>query len=566
MRRLLPAVMLIALACHRPAPPPLPRVIFVGLDGADWQLLDRYMADGTMPNLAAIVREGHRRVLLTEHPPLSPLVWTTMMTGVSPLEHRILDFTRFNPVTGQREPITSDERAVPAIWNMLSQRGRRVAVFGLWATCPAETVNGTIVSDRLFSFQYDDAPPIGSVYPQSLDGWARSVVQDVSARTGYDALHAYVPALTAAQYASLAANPNPFAHPVTALRRLLIEMEVVHTLATERIERDHPDLAVVYFQGTDAIGHLFAPYAPPKLDSIPQADFDRYHDVPRRYFARIDAILGDYRRLADRTGARLVIASDHGFEWGEHRSPVSSIAVATAARWHRDEGILVVRGAPASAATVREITPMLLDMLGMPRDVSQYRRAWRRERLQAPAVPASEAVAQLQALGYIGASEPASAPPHSTSTRTAGSFDNEALLLRQAGRDDEALAAFESALQIDPKNASTMWNLSDLLRKLHRDGGRAERLLDSALAIDATQPRWLLTRGRMRLEKRDCRGALADFSRAASLAPRDPIAFASSGTASLCMGDVVRARRDFERSLDLDPNQPQLRAALQQMR
>src|SRR5256885_2225718 len=31
--------------------PPPPRVLFIGLDGADWQLLDQYCADGTMPNL-----------------------------------------------------------------------------------------------------------------------------------------------------------------------------------------------------------------------------------------------------------------------------------------------------------------------------------------------------------------------------------------------------------------------------------------------------------------------------------------------------------------------------------
>src|SRR3954470_14517165 len=99
------------------APPPAPRVIFVGLDGADWQLLDRLTADGTMPNLAALERDGARGPLLTQHPPLSPLVWTTMMTGVSPLRHRTLDSPRYTRARGRREPITSDERAVPAIWN-----------------------------------------------------------------------------------------------------------------------------------------------------------------------------------------------------------------------------------------------------------------------------------------------------------------------------------------------------------------------------------------------------------------------------------------------------------------
>src|SRR4051812_9132872 len=68
------------------------RVIFLGLDGADWSLLDSYIKDGTMPTLARMVREGTSGTLATLHPPLSPLVWTSMLTGTSPLEHRILDF------------------------------------------------------------------------------------------------------------------------------------------------------------------------------------------------------------------------------------------------------------------------------------------------------------------------------------------------------------------------------------------------------------------------------------------------------------------------------------------
>src|SRR5881392_300352 len=136
------ALLSLLLACSRAPLPHPPRVIFVGLDGADWQMLDRL----ALPNLTSLARAGDKRVLLTQHPPLSPLVWTTMMTGVSPLEHRILDFTRFDPVTRAREPITSDERAVPAIWNMVSARGKKVGVFGLWATDPPESVNGIIVS------------------------------------------------------------------------------------------------------------------------------------------------------------------------------------------------------------------------------------------------------------------------------------------------------------------------------------------------------------------------------------------------------------------------------------
>jgi hypothetical protein len=82
-------------------------VIFIGLDGGDWQLLDDYMSRGLMPSLARLVREGASGTLTTEHPPLSAILWTTMMTGVSPIENQVLYFTHFNRTTGKKEPITS---------------------------------------------------------------------------------------------------------------------------------------------------------------------------------------------------------------------------------------------------------------------------------------------------------------------------------------------------------------------------------------------------------------------------------------------------------------------------
>lgn len=548
-RKWLLIIVAIFIACARtepPAPPPAPRVIFLGLDGADWQLLDRYTADGTMPNLAKLVASGDKRVLKTQHPPLSPLVWTTMMTGVSPLEHRILDFTRFNPVTHAREPITSDERAVPAIWNMATLNGKHVDVFGLWATYPAEPINGTLVSDRLFSFQFDEAtPPPGAVSPATEEAWARNAANTVAHAIGFDALRDYVPSLTHDEYD---------AHPISDLRRLLIETEVLHRLAKERIARDKPELAIVYLQGTDAIGHLFAPFVAPKLAAVSQADYDRFHDVPRRYFARIDAIIGDYAALAQSSGAKLVIASDHGFVWGEGRSPVSSTAVATAAKWHRDDGIFLHWPGRYSrdVNSVAGICSTLLDLAGMPRDVSSYRRRFHARKTAVPTAAANAELQQLKSLGYLGSSEPSSG----TGTRTAGSYNNEGLLLRERGDEAAAITAFESALRVDPNSASAMWNLSDLLRKTHRDDARAAQLLDHALALDANEPRWLLMRGRYALERHDCAAALKDFRRAEPLAPNDAILFASIGAAELCLGNEAAAHAAFNRSLQIDPSQP----------
>jgi predicted AlkP superfamily pyrophosphatase or phosphodiesterase len=265
------------------------RVIFNGLDGADWSLLDQYGSRGVMPTLARLVAEGASGTLKTLHPPLSPLIWTTMMTGASPLDHRILDFLRVNPVSHQREPITSDERKVPAIWNMATAGGKKVGALGFWATYPAESVNGLMVSDRLFTFLFSEStPPPGVVSPASMESWARDGLTRAQSDVGYDQIKSILPWLGQAEYAKAIAVTDPYAHPVSALRRILVETRVYDELGRDWFARDKPDLLLLYFQGTDSIGHVFAPYAPPRQPSITQADYERYKDVPERYFALID--------------------------------------------------------------------------------------------------------------------------------------------------------------------------------------------------------------------------------------------------------------------------------------
>lgn len=638
----------LVLACRKeesasrttaPVPPPAPEiaravqkagpVLFVGLDGADWELLDELMADGTMPNLAALAREGRPGVLQTIHPPLSPLVWTTMMTGASPLEHGILDFTRRNPETGALEPITSAERLLPAVWNMAADGGKSVAVFGLWATWPAEPVRGLLVSDRFSSFTSQDAePPAGSVFPPDQEPWARETLEKTGEAVGYEAVHEVLPWLREDEYEKALAEPDPYAHPVSALRRILLETRAYHALATSWLAQQRPDLTVVYFQGTDTLGHVFAPYAPPRQESVSPEDFERFSGVPKSYFAEIDRMLGDYRRLAQESGAVLMIASDHGFRWKEGRpARYSSAAAATAGKWHRDDGIYLLWGPGIEPARERgrgevvQVCSTLLALLGLPpgRGVAgpplpgveptgavpaDYRARYKPYQpaggLEMDEARNEEEIARLRALGYIGSQEEQGPAPPPGSTRTAGSWNNEGLLRRERGERDAATAAYERALELDPGNASALWNLSDLLQSEKKDldrsddllvkaletglpdgvdftvgrtvayarGGDTARglhLLDRALAVKPREPRLLLLRGRYRLQRHQCEKALGDFEGAARFDPRSALAYASVGLARLCIGDGDGAAQSFRRSLEIDPDQPEIRRALAQI-
>lgn len=604
------------------------RVIFIGLDGADWSLLDQYVSRGVMPTLAKLVSEGSSGTVKTISPPLSPLIWTTMMTGVSPLEHRILDFLRVNPTSQQREPITSDERKVPAVWNMATAGGKKVGALGYWATYPAESVNGLMVSDRLFTFLFSEtSPPPGVVHPASMESWARDGLKRAQDDVGYEAVKAILPWLTEAEYAQAVAVTDPYAHPVSALRRILIETKVYDELGRDWYSRENPDVLLLYIQGTDSIGHVFAPYAPPRQSSVSEADYNHYKDVAERYFALIDQLLARYVALAQKTGSTIMLASDHGFLWGEGRpTTLSSAANTTAAKWHAENGVYLVWGpgiqpsaGHAGSGKVDQVAATLLALAGLPpaRDIAgpplpgtpatpsstepvDYRAVY------TPAKPAAatsassdsrvdeDTVAKLRALGYIGASE---GKGRAFGSRTAGSLNNEGLLLKQHGKQKEAIDTFDTAISVDPNLASALWNLSDLLwargesldksdallvrafanglpegtkyligRAIgYQRNGQVDRsisLLNQAAAAKPNEPDVWLFRGRYRVERGECAGAVDDFRQAARLTPNNAAVYASQGLAELCAGNSAAARTSFQKSLQLDPNQPKVREYL----
>jgi tetratricopeptide (TPR) repeat protein len=602
-------------------------VIVLGLDAGDWPLLDGYIARGVMPNLGRLAAEGTSGHLKTLSPALSPLIWTTMMTGTSPLEHGILDFVQFDG-SGRKEPITSSERRTPAIWNMATAAGKRSAVFGLWATFPAEAIDGLVVSDRLFTFLYkESAPPAGVVFPADREAWARDGLARAERAANYDAVHAYMPWLREADYQKVADSDDPYSQPVSALRRMLIETTVYGDLSLQWIREQHPDLAVVYFQSTDTIGHVFAPYAPPRQPSIPQEDYEKYSAVPERFFRALDDRIGQYRDAAAAAGGVLMIVSDHGFFWGEGRpTKLSSVATASAAKWHAPQGMYLLWGRGVSAkpghgaqGDVQQVAATVLALAGLPpgRDVNgepldgaspvkapradyaaHYRPASAQAATNAGAAMDREAVANLRSLGYIGASESDTAPPGSRgSTRTAGSYNNEGVIFKERGKLPQAIEAFEKALTVDANLASAQWNLSDVLYAMGQDldrsdtllvrafaGGmpdgaktligraiayqrngdaaRSLRLMNAAVAANGRDPELWLFRGRYRIETGDCRGALEDFDKTIALAPDNAGAFGAAGVARLCAGDRAGARRAFERALQLDPSQDKIREYL----
>ena len=226
-----------------------------------------------------------------------------------------------------------------------------------------------------------------------------------------------------------------------------------------------------------------------------------------------------------------------------------------------------------------------------------YRASYRPAAVPPGEPAAEEEVEKLRALGYLGRREGLATPSRPAPPAPPASYNNEGLLRRERGDMAAAAGPSRTGPRVDPANASAMWNLSDLLHSQGRDPiartscsslpstevcpsgasllaarslersrrGDAEgslRLLGRALAAQPHAVPILLLRGRQHMDRQRCREALADFDAAARTDPGNALAHASAGLARLCLGDAEGAAWSLRKSLEIDPDQPEIRKAL----
>jgi len=73
------------------------QLVIVGLDGMEPTLVEKFMAEGNLPNLSRLKKEGTYAHLKTTTPAISPVAWSSFMTGSHPCKHNIFDFLSRNP-------------------------------------------------------------------------------------------------------------------------------------------------------------------------------------------------------------------------------------------------------------------------------------------------------------------------------------------------------------------------------------------------------------------------------------------------------------------------------------
>jgi predicted AlkP superfamily phosphohydrolase/phosphomutase len=91
------------------------RTLVIGLDGATFDLIKPWAAEGQLPALSHIIEHGARATLESTIPPMTAPAWTSFATGTNPGQHRLFDWIARDPDSYHFSPNTALDGTAPTI-------------------------------------------------------------------------------------------------------------------------------------------------------------------------------------------------------------------------------------------------------------------------------------------------------------------------------------------------------------------------------------------------------------------------------------------------------------------
>jgi len=603
------------------------RVVIFALDGADWELLHELSDDGRIPNIRALSAGGMTASLQTIQPTVSPMVWTTVATGLTPDRHGVLDFMD----RGHHTPVDAYSRRVPALWDIADAFGRSALVTGWWAAWPPTAPNSV----------FYDTPvqeSANAVYPQALAERAGSLAVQPDT-VGYAQMRRFLN-ITTDEWDAASKNPSD---PAMIVRSILAKTWNDHRVAINLYndQRQHgqdPMLVMVSYEGTDAVNHLFAPYHPPYREGISEASYRKYWPAVANYYAEVDRLIGEWMGVLPRD-ATVMIMSSYGFRWGKNR-PRSMPNGGAALSDHRNPGMFVAYGphvVPNHAAqpmSVYDVAPSVLSLLGLPQamDMPGHVTTWAfkdvapitsvrvvsygefvnsKPVITSPQVPEAPYARELQAIGHLNdpahnltpvlededqdARQRAAAPLTPERWGQYAYYNNLGIDLRGKGKLSDAVDAFDRAIDINPTRPTPHLNEAMTMFDRQQYTPADEQFLKAvALGLPNAESYFIDFAALYREKNMDTRAivllyqgkrlfpqsyliaanlgsallaaqryseGVPELVRALGLQPSSTLALNNLGLFYAKQNDYGRALDFWNRSLSIEPHQPQIRDA-----
>src|ERR1700686_2171653 len=283
---------------------PKPRVVVVGINGMELDVVRPLLLQGKMPNLSSVIKKGAYGKLRTVSAPNCPRVFSTIFTSTKPEENGVTGF-----IVGGITANTNMLKREP-IWSMLSKQGVTVGMANVPATFPVLPVNGYKISGMLTRAKNCEerihcAPQLSeveggdAVYPDAMKVDVLENVGDF-----------YIDC----ERMSSAEQLN--GHETQVIDGWLKKVQLIRDQQTQLFDyllTNHPtDFTWLVQSCEDRTGHWLYPIAPYNVGYNPKLNGVRTDAFPNQYIA-FDKVLGTILKHVD-DNTYVFIVSDHGIK------------------------------------------------------------------------------------------------------------------------------------------------------------------------------------------------------------------------------------------------------------
>lgn len=282
------------------------KLIFIGLDGATWDIIEPMITKGYLPTFKKIMQNGVFCDLISTEPLLSPSIWTSIVTGKLPEKHGIMDFFAIGEYVRCKR-----------VWEILIEKGYKVGLFNFFFTyppqtntlftVPLETSSGLETHPKELRFLVEmrnlarvkDLTPLGGI-----KYIFNAILSGVRIQTLINALFTYA-------YEKL--NSTEFLNTYYIKKR--IELFLHTEVFIKQLKRKQPHFAIFYNNIIDSISHFYWPKNFSFKQEIGGSKRNKL-DVVSKCYIDVDNALGRIYNSA-REDTTFIIMSDHGFQSGE---------------------------------------------------------------------------------------------------------------------------------------------------------------------------------------------------------------------------------------------------------
>jgi predicted AlkP superfamily phosphohydrolase/phosphomutase len=267
---------------------PAPRVLVIGLDAADRELIEQWEHQGLLPTISKMKSSGTWASLQTTAEIVHVSAWPSIFTGTTPDKHGLYHAYVMQP--GQQAPVRPrpDLCPVPFLWKTLDEHGKRCIVMDAFLTCPLQNFGGIQIVDwGTWTWFWQQ-----TILPASLG-------KQIAERFG---------PYPAEDHSKVGMTPPP--DPKGFHDRLLAAVARKTAVTKWLLTTQEWDFFLVVFGESHPAGHYFWHFHDPDYVAHSPADSVQMRNALRDVYVALDGAIGEILRVAGEDTLVCLVSGD----------------------------------------------------------------------------------------------------------------------------------------------------------------------------------------------------------------------------------------------------------------